>query len=289
VTASPADPIRVLVLSDATGALVRHMLTALMRLFPSTRFDFHFEPYVETSREAEEAIERHAGTARGVVHAVTAPETKRAIEERCAAARLSAVDVTGGAITFLEEVSGSAADSDVRRLPHLDERYFQRMEALEFTLQHDDSRRLESIGAADIVLVGVSRVSKTPTATFLGSLGYKVANVSIAAEVGLPLELDSVAGRVVGLTARPHRIREIRSRRTKRFQQAIEKAGLQHLTYYDLASVTDEVRRAEAEYRRRGYPIVDVSDLTVEEIAAKILEFLGLSFVPSANVPSKKS
>ncbi|MEZ6107741.1 MAG: kinase/pyrophosphorylase [Pirellulaceae bacterium] len=116
-------------------------------------------------------------------------------------------------------------------------------------MQHDDSRRLDTIDQADIVLVGLSRVSKSPTSTFLGSLGYKTANVSFAPELGLPKELKQCAARIVGLTMQPKRLYEIRQRRFRlnRFATAFEERH-ESISYLDVRG-NAKVMAAESMYR----------------------------------------
>ena len=120
------------------------------------------------------------------------------------------------------------------------------------------------------MIVGVSRVSKTPTTLYLGSRGYKAANVSISPDTAIPPELASIsADKVVAFTTQPKRLQEIRTQRAKSM-------GVEGTTYSDLPSIIREVMWAEAEYRRRGYAIIDVTDITIEQTVAQILEALNL-------------
>jgi len=141
---------------------------------------------------------------------------------------------------------------------------------MEFALEHDDSLGLQSLDQADIVIVGVSRVHKTPTTLYLGSRGYKAANVSIAPETGFPAQLSRISKKkVVAFTTQPKRLQEIRADRA-------EHAGMKGTPYDDLGSVIREVMNAEAEYRRRGYAIIDVTGLTIEQTVARIFQTLSL-------------
>ena len=139
-------------------------------------------------------------------------------------------------------------------------------------MEHDDGLGLQTLRAADIVIVGVSRVSKSPTTLYLASHGFKVANISIVPGAKFPRELSQISKKkVVALTSKPKRLHDIRQERLKR-------AGVPDSTDYDdLKSVIREVMECEQEYKRRGIPVVDVTNLTIEQTAAHILGVLKLS------------
>lgn len=176
---------------------------------------------------------------------------------------------------FASEHSGMQPSDEPTLEP--DEGYFKRLDALEFTLQHDDSRRLDSLAEADIILVGLSRVSKTPTSCYLGTMGFKVANISLALEVGLPKELKrGMRKKVVALTIAPKRLYEVRARRMKinKFDKVIPDND--EFAYLNLRSIIREVMDAETLYRDRQFPIINITDQTVEVTAVAILETLGI-------------
>jgi hypothetical protein len=110
---------------------------------------------------------------------------------------------------------------------------------------------------------------------YMGSLGYKVANVSIAPETGFPKELDAVKKRVVAFTIQPRLLRDIRAKRLKDYQPPSHKDGIHNLKYVDQRAVIREVMNAEREYAKRGYPILDITGMTIEEITANVLRLLG--------------
>jgi regulator of PEP synthase PpsR (kinase-PPPase family) len=182
-------------------------------------------------------------------------------------------DLTGDCVAFIERHTGLRASNDVAAIHKHDTAYFGRIDALEFSLQHDDSRRLESIHEAEIVLVGVSRVSKTPTSAYLGWLGYRVANVSLVPGVSVPRELENCCDKSVGLTIRPKTLAEIRNRRLAVNGFLERLSEIDH--YTDLRTIIREVMEAERAFRDLGIPIIETSELTIEEIATKVLNVLG--------------
>ena len=265
------------VVTDGSGGLPRHMLAALLTQFPSweTTPCYHvFQRDPDRVREIVAAIPQDGL----VVSAFAAPELKRALSDACRDRDLPHYDLTGGCVEFLEQHTGLNAANDLQRVHSISAEYLNRIDAWEFSLQHDDSRRLESLHEAQIVLAGLSRVSKTPVCAYLGWLGYRAANVSLAPETKLPAELRKNRARTVGLTIRPRRLVEIRSRRLEinGFSDAIAERDETHV-YTELRQVIREVMFAEAEFRKLKIPMIDTTHLTVEETAAKVLQALRMA------------
>ncbi len=145
--------------------------------------------------------------------------------------------------------------------------YFRRIEALNFTMMHDDGQLAENINAADVVLVGVSRTSKTPTSIYLANRGVKTANVPVVPGIPLPPELDHVTNPlVVALVASPDRIIQLRENRILTLNAAGADFG-----YVDRASVASEIAFTRKLAARHGWPVIDVTRRSIEETAAAIL------------------
>jgi [pyruvate, water dikinase]-phosphate phosphotransferase / [pyruvate, water dikinase] kinase len=264
------------VISDATGGLPRHFLGAILTQFPMLKEHPVYYPFSDTKQRIEAILEKIPRSKSLVFSSLADPQLKEILVRRCSKLGLPHYDLTGGAVGFISTATGLSPENDVTLVHPCDEKYFQRIDAWEFTLQHDDGRRLDSIHLADIVLVGLSRVSKTPTSAYLGWLGYKVANVSFAPETGLPAELKKCKGRVVALTMKPKLLAQIRQRRFEinGFAEAISKEQLPASEYVDPRKTLQEVMLAEQLYRKHRLPIVDVSECTIEETAAHVLATL---------------
>jgi len=265
------------IISDATGRLAQHLVDATLTQFPNLRVDCKFHSFCDTAAKVQAAIKALKRRNAIVLHAIVDPEGKKMVHETCEKKKIPHFDLTGSLTHFIGDHTESQPSHDLFRLHRTDEHYFQRIDALEFTLQHDDSQRLKSLTEATIVLVGVSRVSKTPTSIFLGSLGYKTANVSIAGQ-HFPKELAHCKKHTVALTMMPKQVHAIRTRRFRinRFAEKLEAMGAVDIGYLDLRDVIHEVSAAEAEYRRRGYPIIDITEMTVEETAVHVLDALNI-------------
>ncbi len=264
------------VITDGTGGLPRHMLTAVLSQFPELDQRPTFHPFCRSEAKIRAVIQSLPESSL-VFSAVAAPNLKQAVANHCRDRKTPVFDLTGGCVDFLQKHTGFEAVNDVARVHSPSAEYLERIDAWEFSLQHDDSRRLESIHEAQIVLAGLSRVSKTPVSAYLGWLGFRVANVSLAPETPVPKELKKTRQRTVGLTMRPRRLVEIRSRRLEvnGFAQAIGDRDEEH-TYSEMRSVIREVMFAEQHFRKLKIPMVDTTTLTVEETAARVLDALDL-------------
>jgi len=257
-------------ISASTGDLLYRLASVASTQFSDIEFDLVPHALVDDNEKLELVLRAISGPNAIVVHALADPAAKRLVRSRCVLQRIPHYDATGPLLDFLADCVGRLADNDLSRLHRVDEAYEERIAAMEFAIEHDDGLGLATLQEADIVIVGVSRVSKSPTTLFLGSRGFKVANVSISPQTGFPPELSKISKKkIVALSMKPKRLFEIRAERMK-------SVGASGTDYDKLSSVIHEVMESEAEYKRRGYPIVDVTSLTIEQTAAEILAALGL-------------
>ena len=257
-------------LAGSTGDLLTRLATMATTQFPDAEFEIVSHPLQDDVEKLEATLDELSGKRKIVLHALADKKSKTLVRKRCVVLHIPHYDVTGPLLNFISDCVGALPRNDISRLFQFDATYQRRIEAMEFALEHDDSLGLRSLPEAEIVIVGVSRVSKSPTMLYLSSRGFKVANVSISPETGFPEELDKTSKKkIVAFTSKPKRLHEIRSERARR----IGSAGTD---YEDLKSVVREVMNAEEEYRKRGYPIIDVTTLTIEQTAARILEELKL-------------
>lgn len=265
-------------ISEATGGLARHVASAVFSQFPQLQTEMHNHPFchsLEKLREAKATI----GDAepRMVFSALAQPRLKRSLTQWCERRSIPHTDLLGQIVNEVASATGHRPVRDASRVHRCDNDYFRRMDAWEFTLQHDDSRRLETIGDADIILLGISRVGKTPVSAYLGSIGYRVANVSLASGLPVPAEVKTNRDKTIGLTIDPDRLTQIRQRRFElnRFKQALRARG-QRPRYYSRQAVQDEVEYAEQQFRKLSLPTLNMTELTVEESAVRILQKLSL-------------
>ena len=187
----------------------------------------------------------------------------------CRRARLHYCDLLGQPIEAVARVSGMAARMTPGSRPPLNSAYFKRMEAIEFAVRFDDGVG-RGLRDADLVLVGVSRTSKTPLSIYLGYLGHKAANVPVVKGIQPPKELfDIDARKIVGLTIDPNRLVEIRRARVRTMG-----GGARNRQYAELMEIYEELEQAEKLHRRLGCPVIDISELSIEETAHRVLRVL---------------
>ncbi|HYY63890.1 MAG TPA: pyruvate, water dikinase regulatory protein, partial [Gaiellaceae bacterium] len=209
-------PVELHVVSDSTGETATRLVHALEAQFPDQDFEEIRHPRVETVDHLRLAVERAKGRPAVVVYTLVEPELREQMRALCRRARLHYCDLLGHPIDAVARVSGRAAQMTPGARPPLDSTYFKRMAAIEFAVKYDDGMG-SGLHEADIVLVGVSRTSKTPLSMYLGYLGYKTANVPIVKGIEPPealFEIDPL--KIVGLTIEAGRLSEIREQRARR-------------------------------------------------------------------------
>jgi [pyruvate, water dikinase]-phosphate phosphotransferase / [pyruvate, water dikinase] kinase len=186
----------------------------------------------------------------------------------CRSARLHYCDLLGHPIESIARVSGMAAKMKPGARPPLNSTYFKRMEAIEFAVKFDDGVG-RGLREADIVLVGVSRTSKTPLSIYLGYLGFKAANVPLVKSIAPPAELFEIdPAKLVGLTIDASRLAQIRSARVRSM------GGGSNPAYSELNEIYEELEEAAALHRRLGCPVIDVTGLSIEETAHRAVRLL---------------
>jgi regulator of PEP synthase PpsR (kinase-PPPase family) len=259
-------PVELHVVSDATGETAARLVQALEAQFPEQDFVEIRHPRVESEDDLHLAVNRMRGRRAVVVYTLVQPKLREAMRTLCRRARLHYCDLLGHPIDAVARVSGQTAKMTPGSRPPLNSAYFKRMEAIEFAVRYDDGVP-QGLHNSDVVLVGVSRTSKTPLSIYLGYLGHKVANVPVVKGIEPPQELFEVdEAKVVGLTIDPNRLAEIRRARVRAMG-----APARNRQYAELAEIYEELEQADKLHRRLGCPVIDISELSIEETAHRIL------------------
>lgn len=257
----------VFVVSDSLGETAELVARAAAIQFDSQQMEFARVPYVEDVRILRGIFEHACSRPSLVVYTLVRPDLRQAAEELAGGLGVPAVDVLGPLLRVMEKVVGSSPRLQPGLNRQLDEAYYRRIEAVEFAVKYDDGRDLRGLARADLVLVGVSRTSKTPVSLYLAQRGYKVANVPLLPEIPVPAELLALPrGKVVGLTVQPEPLCAIRSERLKTM-------GLNGpARYAEPDRVREELAYAREMFRRLDCPVIDVTFRAVEETANRVLE-----------------
>src|SRR5213593_1954347 len=231
-------PVELHVVSDSTGETAARLALAAEAQFPDQEFVEVRHPRVETVADLQLAVERMKGRASVVVYTLVQPELREAMRSMCRRAKLHYCDLLGHPIDAIARVSGQTASMTPRARPPLNEHYFKRMSAIEFAVKFDDGVG-GGLQDADVVLVGVSRTSKTPLSIYLGYLGYKTANVPLVKGIEPPAALFNVdPSKIVGLTIDAARLQEIRRQRAARL-------GGNQRAYAELLEIYAELEEAK--------------------------------------------
>lgn len=253
-------------LSDSTGETLETIAKAALAQFEDTEIQRHFWPMVRSRQHLDRIIPELADYPGLVLFTLVNNDIRQRLEEHCRTLGLVAVPVLDAVTVALEGQLGQAAHGRPGRQHSMDEAYFARVEAIQYTIAHDDGLGAEDWDGADIILVGVSRSSKTPTAIYLANRGYKVANIPLVIESPPPEALYSLRHPlIVGLTTAPERLVQVRRNRLLTIAEGRE------TSYADKEKVTEEIKAARRLFADNGWPVIDVTRRSIEETAAAVI------------------
>ena len=253
-------------LSDSTGETLEMIAKAALAQFDEADVQRHFWPMVRSRQHLDRIVPDLANNPGLVLFTLVNDDTRTRLEEHCRVLGLPAVPVLDAVTAALESHLGQEARGRPGRQHAMDEAYFARVEAIQFTIAHDDGVAHEDWEEADIVLAGVSRSSKTPTSIYLANRGYKVANIPLVVESPPPRALFGLRHPlVVGLTTAPERLVQIRRNRL------LAIADGQPSDYTDADRVAEEVKFARRMFADNDWPVIDVTRRSIEETAAAII------------------
>jgi regulator of PEP synthase PpsR (kinase-PPPase family) len=253
-------------LSDSTGETLENIAKAALAQYDDVETVRHFWPMVRTEAHLDRILQEIAQNPGLVIYTLVNVVTRRALEQRCQALGLPLVAPLDPVNDALSGLLGQQAKARPGRQHVLDAAYFARVDAIQFTIAHDDGIAWEEWEDADIVLAGVSRSSKTPTSIYLANRGFKVANIPIVVESPPPRDLFALKNPlVVGLTTSADRLIQVRRNRLLSLNQAPE------TPYVDQEAVTRELQYARRLFADNGWPVIDVTRRSIEETAAAII------------------
>lgn len=254
-------------LSDSTGETLEMIAKAAIAQFDGPDVTRHFWPMVRSRQHLDRIMEEFKAHPGLVLFTLANPETRARLEERCGQLGLPHVAALDAVTHALEDHLGQAAHARPGARHVLDKAYFDRVDAIQFTIAHDDGIGWDNWESAQIVLAGVSRTSKTPTSIYLANRGFKVANIPLVVESPPPPFLFELKNPlVVGLTTAPKRLIEIRRNRLLSLNERTETA------YVDEERVEKEVAFARRLFADNGWPVIDVTRRSIEETAAAVIK-----------------
>lgn len=264
---APVRQFYVHLVSDATGTTLQGLARACLSQFEAIDPVERFWPLVRSERQLERVIADIADNPGPVLFTLVDAQMRKMLQKACREMGVPCMAVLDPIIKGLSAYLGMPS-MGIPGLQHaLDEAYFQRIDAVEFALSFDDGQSLEGLEEADVILVGVSRTSKTPTCIFLARRGIKAANIPYVPGVPFPDRITQLKGPLfVGLTENPERLMHIRRTRLKADGDAL----LGDNAYLDLEKIIDEIKEARRYFTKHGWPVIDVTRRSIEETAAEI-------------------
>lgn len=267
------DKLKVIVISDGTGETASAITRAAMTQFQDKEIFFTRYKNIRTKEQIDAIFQEAAIHHDIVVYTIVSVELRAYIAELSKRDHVRSVDVMGPLLTTFSNFFEAEPNYQPGLLHAVNDQYFKRVAAIEFTLNHDDGRNINSLEEADVVLVGISRTSKTPLSMYLSLEGIKTVNVPIVMGVPLPDKLFQVDQRkIFGLTIDPDELFRIRKNRLSRLGLANDEGD-----YADIAKVSEEIEWANRIFsENKRWPVFNVTGKALEETAAEIIKLLNM-------------
>ena len=259
--------IHIHLVSDSTGETVHQIARACLAQFPNVTSTEHVWTLVRSEGHLDAiftGVEKSPGL---LLMSIIDESLRQKIEDRCIENNIPHVSVLDPVVQLFGDVLGQTSQNLPGRQRKLDTEYFKRIAAVDFAVAHDDGLNMGNLAKADILLVGVSRTSKTPTSMYLAHRGYRVANYALVPNVDFPIHhLDGLDLFVVGLTNDPKRLSQVRKTRQ------IAMSDTQNNNYAEFEAISEEVRQARRLFTANNWPVIDVTRRSVEETAAAVIQ-----------------
>ncbi|MFY9287878.1 MAG: pyruvate, water dikinase regulatory protein [Alphaproteobacteria bacterium] len=255
--------------SDATGETINNMARACIAQFDTIKPQEHFWSLVRTPRQLDMVMEGIRQWPGLVLYTFVDENLRRRLEEFCRVQNITNISVLDPVLEAMAKHFGMLAAHAPGKQHALDAEYFARIDAMDYALSQDDGHGMEKLAEADVIILGVSRTSKTPTCIYLANRGIKAGNIPLIPGHPLPMELLKLEKPIiVGLTKDPDSLVEIRRNRLHLLQQN------EQTNYIDPEKVRDEVQEARRFFTRIACPVIDVTRRSIEETAAEIMMLL---------------
>jgi len=255
--------------SDATGETLNAIANAALAQFEGVDVQVHSYALVRSEHQLQRSIDHIAISPGLVFFTLVNPRLREMLLARCGSLNIACVDVMEKPVMELSKFLGITETHRPGGQHEVDQRYLARIEALNFTIQHDDGQSLDSIRDAEVILVGASRTSKTPTCVYLAIRGIRAANIPLVPGMALPAVLtESKRPMVVGLWVSPDRLVQVRRNRLTSMGEDRD------TTYIDLDSVRSEIAVTRKLFEQHDWPQIDVSRRSIEETAAAVMNLL---------------
>ena len=260
---------QIYLISDATGETLDRIFIAIKAQFKNINYKIHTYSFTRTENQILKILENAEEEKNSIIlYSIVDSSLAKYLARNSDIKKIPCFGVLGDLILSFSKLLNQKASHQPSGQYALDEEYYKRIEAIQFTMNHDDGNLVKGIKESDIILLGVSRTSKTPTAIFLANKGFKTSNIPLINENSLPeiLRENPKISCIVGLNTEPDRLVEIRKNRMSSLKENKNKL------YTDLEQIKKEVNMARNTFRKYKWPSIDVTRKSVEETAASIIK-----------------
>jgi len=255
--------------SDSTGETLNAMARAVCARFDDVLPIEHIYALVRSKRQLERVLKEIEGAPGVVLHTIVDQELRAGLEQGCRELEMTCIAALDPLISSIGRYLGASLSTRVGAQHALDAGYFERIDAINFAMAHDDGQSGGDLESADVVLVGVSRTSKTPTSIYLANRGVRAANIPLVPGAEPPERLFNLTSPlIVGLTVSPDRLLQIRRNRLLSLREERESA------YVEEEAVREEIVRARRLFEKHKWPVIDVTRRSVEETAAAVINLI---------------
>tara|TARA_B100000965_G_scaffold400955_1_gene423799 strand:+ start:44 stop:871 length:828 start_codon:yes stop_codon:yes gene_type:complete len=260
---------QIYLISDSTGETLDRIFLALKAQFNKIEYKVHSYSFTRTENQISKIIEIAKKNENAIIlYTIVDNNLAKFLANKSDDNNLPCFGVLGNLILSFSKLLNQKASHEQSGQHVLNEEYYQRIEAIQFTMNHDDGNLIKEVGKSDIVLLGVSRTSKTPTSIYLANKGYKTSNIPLVNENSIPKALrdNPKLSCVVGLNSEAERLVDIRKNRMNSLKET------ENTKYTNLENIQKEINNAKKTFKKYGWPTLDVTRKSVEEAAASIIK-----------------
>ncbi len=260
---------QIYLISDSTGETLERIFLALKAQFKNIQYKIHSYSFTRTENQILKILEDAQKDNNSIIlYTIVDNNLAKYLANTSDEKKIPCFGVLGNLILNFSKILNQKASHEPSGQHILNEEYYDRIEAIQFTMNHDDGNLLNEIDKSDIILVGVSRTSKTPTSIYLANKGFKTSNIPLVNENSLPEKLKNNPQFtcVVGLSTEPERLADLRKNRMNSLRES------DNTNYTNLDDIKDEVIKAKKTFQKYKWPVIDVTRKSVEETAASIIK-----------------
>ena len=264
-----SNTFQIYLISDSTGETLDRIFLALKAQFNNTNYKIHSYSFTRTQNQISKILEKAQKDKNSIIlYTIVDNNLGKFLAENSSQKKIPCFSVLGNLILNFSKILNQKASHEPSGQHALTEEYYERIEAIQFTMNHDDGNSIGDIQNSDIILIGVSRTSKTPTSIHLANRGFKTANIPLVNENSIPTKLkqNPELTCVVGLNTEPERLVDIRKNRMSSLKE------IESTKYTNIENIKKEVNEAKKTFKKYRWPSIDVTRKSVEEAAASIIK-----------------